>query len=444
MSDRRSQANAQAGHGAGGLDLSRVFAQSIDWQYKAFPVVDPPVSIGSVEKQGWNALAPPFLTPVMVLKDTALQHNIDLMAAYCSARRVSLAPHAKTLLSPQIADRQLAAGAWGLTVATAQQARVLRSVGAQRILLANQLIDAGSISWLARELNHYPDLEIYCLVDSAQGATILDRYLTATGLRGHLPVLIELGIPGGRCGCRSPADGRHLAQTVSRLENLRLVGVETYENMFPQEGAEQITRHVDEVLDRLRELATGLDAEHLFHKASEILISAGGSLWFDRVAAKLTGSWSLSRPVRTVVRAGAYVTHATAQYQKLSPLDGRSASPRRLMQALELWAAIVSRPEPDLAVLNFGKRDAAYDWGYPTPFRARMKDGLSDLPPGAYEILSLNDQHARMRLPADSPINVGDLVGSYISHPCTSFDNWRLVPLVDDRYKVIGAVRSFL
>ena len=443
MPPSREAAARPAGTG-GGLQLDAILVQPIDWQYKAFPVADHPVLIGDAGRQGWNALRPPFSTPVMVLKDVALRHNINLMAGYCVARGISLAPHTKTPVAPQIADRQQAAGAWALTVASVHQARVLREVGAHRLFLANEVVDAASASWIARELHRDPSLELYCLVDSERGATLLDGYLAGAGFRGRLPVLIELGIPGARCGCRGVAEATTLASQVARLERLRIAGAEAYENLFPPGTAAQTTGMVDSLLNELRELVNVLDAKGLLAKAPEIIVSAGGSMWFDRVAATLTGPWALSRPVRTLIRAGSYVTHDAAQYEEFSPLAGRSSGPPRLEQALELWAAILSRPEPGLAILNFGKRDAAHDRGFPIPFAALTEHGLRYLQTGKYEVLSLNDQHARMRLPADSPLAVGDLVGSYISHPCTSFDNWRLLPLVTDQYDVIGAVRSYL
>ena len=438
------RAATRSGGARAGLHLDAILEQPIDCQYKAFPIVDPLVRIGAAGSQGWNALQPPFSTPVMVLKDGALQHNIDLMVDYCSAHAVSLAPHSKTPVSPQIADRQLAAGAWALTVADVHQARVLRGVGAQRLFLANEVVDAASASWIAREIDLDPGLDVYCLVDSVQGATLLDGYLARAGFHGRLPVLIELGIPSARCGCRSVTDALSLARAVARLERLRIAGAEAYENLFPPGPAEQTISLVDRLLGGLRELVTTLDAEGLFGDAHEVVVSAGGSMWFDRVAAKLTGSWHLSRPVRTLIRAGSYVTHDAAQYEQFSPLAHRAAGPPRLQQALELWASILSRPEPELAILNFGKRDAAHDRGFPIPFGARTGRGLNYLEPEEHTVLSLNDQHARMRLPASSSLAVGDLVGSYISHPCTSFDKWRLVPLVTDQYDVIGAVRSYL
>jgi len=426
------------------LDLSLVLAQPIDWQYKAFPMSGEPVQIGAAGDRGWNALQPPFSPPVMVLKDSALQHNIETMSEYGRAHSLSLAPHAKTPLSPQIAARQLAAGAWGLTVANVHQARVLRSVGVQRLFLANEVVDPVSASWLAGEINQDPDLETYCLVDSVQGARLLHEYLAGAGLGTPLAVLIEFGIAGGRCGCRSMDEAFQLADTVADLHRLRLVGVEGYENIFPPGPIDQTIQAVDQFFDCLRELATQLDTDGLLESTQEILVSGGGSMWFDRAVARLSEPWGLSRPVRTLIRAGSYVTHDAADYERFSPLDGRASGPPKLEQALELWASIISRPEPDLAILNFGKRDAAHDRGLPTPFMARTKQGNHRLQPEEHVIFALNDQHARLRLSSSSALAVGDLVGSYVSHPCTSFDKWRLVPLVNDHYDVLGAIRSYL
>jgi D-serine deaminase-like pyridoxal phosphate-dependent protein len=426
------------------LNLDDVLAQAIDWQFKSFPVSHEPVRVSTVGDQGWNALEPPFQLPIMVIKDQALGHNIKTMAEYARARSVSLAPHAKTPLSPQIAARQLAAGAWGLTVANVHQARVLRSVGAQRLLLANEVVDQSSAVWLAQEINKDPGLEMYCLVDSIQGARLLNHHLAGNHNDAPLRVLIELGMPEGRCGCRTVDEACELAAAVAGLQRLRLVGVEGYEGVFPVGSVREATTRVDRFFDELRKLANRLDSAGLFQDVHEILVTGGGSIWFDRAAARLTEPWDLTRPVRTVIRAGSYVTHDSAEYERLSPLDGRATGSHRLRQALELWAEVISRPEADLAVLNFGKRDAAHDRGFPIPFIARTSSGDYPLKRTDHEMVVLNDQHARMRLPTDSPLAVGDLVGSHVSHPCTSFDKWRLVPLVDDSYDVIGAIRSYL
>jgi D-serine dehydratase len=59
-------------------------------------------------------------------------------------------------------------------------------------------------------------------------------------------------------------------------------------------------------------------------------------------------------------------------------------------------------------------------------------------------VAALNDQHAHIRVKSTSALAVGDLVGMHVSHPCTSFDKFRLIPLVDDGYRLTGAIRSYL
>ncbi len=91
------------------------------------------------------------------------------------------------------------------------------------------MTDAASAAWLARELDQDPGLEMYCLVDSRPGAALLDGHLADAGFCGRLPVLVQLGIPGARCGCRSVAEAMDLAARVAQLPRLRIAGAEAYE-----------------------------------------------------------------------------------------------------------------------------------------------------------------------------------------------------------------------
>src|SRR6185436_2220805 len=101
--------------------------------------------------------------PVLVLRDSAVAHNLDVMARWCAARGVSLAPHGKTTMAPALIRRQLDAGAWGMTAASVPQLVVMRDAGARRVILANQLVGAPEIAWFERER---AGIEAYCLVDS--------------------------------------------------------------------------------------------------------------------------------------------------------------------------------------------------------------------------------------------------------------------------------------
>jgi D-serine deaminase-like pyridoxal phosphate-dependent protein len=101
-----------------------------------------------------------------------------------------------------------------------------------------------------------------------------------------------------------------------------------------------------------------------------------------------------------------------------------------------------SRPEPDLAIVGFGKRDVSYDMGLPRPLTVRGRDGVVRAAAGM-EVFRLNDQHAYLRVPPGDGLAVGDLVGSGLAHPCTVFDKWRSIPVVDDDYRVVSAIRTY-
>jgi len=417
------------------LDLDRALDEVIDWRYKSFPP-GPPVNVRSVREKRWNALGGDFLLPVMLLKESALRHNIDEMAALCARTGFSLAPHAKTSMAPQLVQRQLAAGAWAITAATTWQARLWRELGADRIVLANELVEPASIAWLAAEMQRDREFDFYCLVDSVAAVNALDR---APGFK----VLLELGFTGGRTGCRSEEQALEVAAAIKSSSHVTLAGVEAFEGIVHAESLEASLQLVDALLSRIRSLASELDSRGHFAKADEIVMSAGGSAFFDRVIAGLGGPWQLSRPVRPVLRSGCYLTHDAAHYQEVTPFGSRLAGTDPLAEAFEVWGVVLSTPEPGLALLGFGKRDVPYDLGLPVPrYVKRGREAPREFAHPA-TIFNTNDQHAYLRLDGAEDVRVGDLVGCGISHPCTAFDKWRLIPLVDDEYRVIDAIMTF-
>lgn len=428
--------------GTRALDLGPILEEPVDWRYKAFPP-GPRIPLRAVGEQGWNALGGDFMRPVLVLKDSALRHNLDEMGAYCQANGVSLAPHVKTHMSPQLFQMQLDAGAWGLTVANVSQARVWRAFGAERIVLANELVERGSIRWVAEELKGDRDFELFCLVDSAAGVTVLEEALEESGPGRRLKVLVEVGFPGGRTGSRTAEGARQVAAAVAGSRNLVLAGVESFEGIIEQGAPAATLEAVDRFLSGMRAVAVELDAAGFFSHTEEVMVSAGGSSFLDRVVSGLTEPWQLSRPVRLVLRSGCYLTHDALHYAHTSPFGSRLSGTGPLRDALEVWGAVLSQPEPDLALIGFGKRDVSYDLGLPVPRVVKRGEVAVRPLSGQASIFALNDQHAYMRLTAEEDLRVGDLVGCGISHPCTTFDKWRLIPVVDDEYRVIDAVLTY-
>lgn len=420
--------------------LEGLLEEAIDWRYKGFSE-EPAAKIGDIGEKGWRLFGGDILLPIMVLKEATLEHNIRLMAEFCAEHGVFLAPHGKTTMAPQIIERQLAAGAWGITTATVSQARVFRRFGARRVLLANELVDRAGLRWVAQELAEDDEFSFFCLVDSERGVEVMDRALADLAAERTVPVLVELGEHGMRAGTRSDETALKVAEAVNRSGHLRLAGVEAFEGVISGSSMEARRKEVERFLDRVRGFTRDLDARGAFDGTEEILMTGGGSVFFDQVTG-LTDVGPLSRPLRVVLRSGCYVTHDHGVYDRGSPFGSASGAVSTFLPALEVWGDVLSTPEPGLAIVGVGKRDAPFDSGLPIPLRVwRRRSGRLE-PATGLEITTLNDQHAYVRC-ENTSVEVGDVLGCGISHPCTAFDKWPLIPLVDDDYRVVGAVKTF-
>ena len=409
----------------------------LDWRHKGLPPLRDGVRLGDLGAAGWHALDGDLPMPAMLLHRGRLERNVAEMAAFCREHGVLLAPHAKTSMAPQVIARQVAAGCWALTAATPAQLRVHRHFGVQRILYANQLLEPVVLEWLAAELAADPGFELLCLVDSVAGVQRMDGVLRATALPRPLRVLLEVGHAGGRAGCRSVEDALAVGAAVRDATHLELAGVETFEGLIRQPSLDATLAAIDALLATCDAVLAALRDAGLL--GAPALLTAGGSAWFDRVLAAVRGR----DDVVAVLRSGCYVTQDGGFYDEMSPLAGRADGPRRLENALEAWGLVQSRPEPGLAIASFGKRDVPMDLALPRAVkRHRAGRGVTALPEPA-EVVALSDQHAHVRVPPGLDLRVGDLLGAVISHPCTAFDKWRLLPEVDDDYRVLGGVLTF-
>ena len=416
----------------------------VDGCTKGFPQRAPPLRLGDVGSQGWNLPAGDLDTPVAVLKASALDANTAWMSEFLRRAGASLCPHGKTSMAPQLFHRQLAEGAWGITVATPQQARVAHQFGVKRLLLANQLVSEGAIASVQRLLDEDPALDFTCLVDSLEAVRRLE------GARGERPfqVLIEVGIPGGRTGARGEEPALDVARAAKASRRVQLRGVECFEGIVSASDGAVDQEKVEGWLDALAAVARRCADEDLF-ETDEVLLTAGGSAYFDLVAAALSRV-DLRRRTRVLLRSGCYAFHDVGHYARLvARLEARLPEtwriPGSLQPAMEIWGRVLSRPEPGLAFLDFGKRDVSHDIDLPSPMRWVRPGPAARARPvqDGWKIASLYDQHARLVIPACAELDVGDLVGCGISHPCTTFDKWELVLVVDDEYRVIDAVRTF-
>ena len=415
----------------------------LDSYYKSFPLAAAPVLASKVAERGWHLLADDLPYPLAVLRRPALEHNLRWMQDFARRKGVDLAPHGKTTMAPELFARQLEAGAWGLTFATVYQASVGVEAGARRIVIANQVVCDADLDGLATLLARHGDLRIWFLVDSLAQLALIEDWAARRHGKRRFDVLLEMGVPGQRTGCRTLEEALELARALARSEATRLGGIECYEGGVARCDSEHDAREVTALVRRVLEAAQACDARKLF-EGEEILLTAGGSAVFDLVVPLLRAQ-GLSRPVRGVLRSGCYVTHDHLNYARfLKNVERREGLDASLRPALEVWAMVQSVPEPGLALLTCGRRDVSYDLEMPVPIaHAERGARKAAAAPAGWSISALNDQHAYLRFdPAGEAPQVGDRVGLGISHPCTTFDKWRWLPLVEDDGAITGAVHT--
>ncbi len=387
----------------------------------------------------WNLLREDLSLPSAVLYEDRLRHNLEWMQRFANAYGIKLAPHGKTTMAPRLFEMQLNGGAWGITLATAQQTLVAYQHGVRRVLMANQLIGKENTAIISQLLDDSA-FEYYCLVDSAAQIDLLGAFYAERGQR--LNVLLELGVEGGRTGVR---DEKQLNAALAALDrwndSLALCGVEIYEGVLDDELL------IRAFLDRALAVTRKLAAAKRFRR-SPILLSGAGSAWYDVVAEMFTSA-ALGDAIEIVLRPGCYLTHDAGVYREaqMKVMQRNSIANQMqagLLPALQIWAYVQSIPEPEKAIVAMGKRDASFDAGLPIPAQQyRPSDAAPKAAPSHWRLTRMMDQHAFMKIEQKDGLRVGDMVAFDISHPCLTFDKWRALPVLDAQYRVIEVIRTF-
>ncbi|WP_122710433.1 amino acid deaminase [Pseudomonas viridiflava] len=377
--------------------------------------------------------------PALVVHQQALDHNIRWMQTFATNSGAELAPHGKTSMVPALFRRQIEEGAWGMTLATAVQTQAAYAHGVRRILMANQLVGQPNMALIA-ELLADSTFEFHCMVDHPDNVAALGAFFAERGLL--LNVMIEYGVPGGRCGCRTEAQVLELADAVLAQPSLALTGIEGYEGVI----------HGDHAISGIKAFAASLVrlAVELQDKGAFALdrpiVTASGSAWYDLIA-EAFDEQAVRERFLSVLRPGSYVVHDHGIYKdaQCCMLDRRAELSEALRPALEVWAHVQSMPEPGFAVIAMGKRDVAYDAGLPNPLR-RYKAGVlpaSGDDVSGCKVTAVMDQHAFMTVAPDCELKVGDIIAFGASHPCLTFDKWRSGCLVDDDLRVIEPFSTY-
>ncbi len=425
------------------LNLESIDSLLLEPGTKGLPAGVGPITIAEARKAGWR-LHRDLQMPAAILRRPALANNADWMRRFVGQMPgLVLCPHGKTTMAPQLMDRQLREGAWGMTCATIAHLRCYRRFGVQRVLFANQIVEQADAAWLAGELRDDPGFEIHIFVDSVDGVARLSDAAMQAGLERPISLLLEVGVAGGRTGVQSVTDGLAIAQYVDQAAGVELSGVATFEGVVQGKGDLGMEPHVEDLFARVGEIALSVAQQGFLRAAGPVILSAGGSRFFDLAAARLKAV-DLGRETLVILRSGCYISHDAHHYeaafrrmterQVLTPIAGA------LENALEIWASVQSRPEPERAYANLGKRDVSYDIDLPYVLAARRGD--NSLVGAEAHVLKLSDQHAHLSLPESSPLRFGDRLGFGISHPCTTFDKWRFLFEVDEDDMVVDIIAT--
>ena len=379
--------------------------------------------------------------PAAVIYQSRLDNNLRWMQDFAGHNGVALCPHGKTTMTPDFFRRQMDAGAWGLTLATVPQVAVAARAGISRVLMANQLVGTANMATISDLLDG--GLDYYCLVDSADNVRALNRFFRARGQ--SLKVLLEIGVAGGRCGCRTTQQVDEVLAALVEAPALQLAGVETYEGVIHGDNAEHRVR---QHLAGVRETCLRLQRQGRF-QTQTVLLSGAGSAWYDLVMeafAPVRGAGRAGQDILPVLRPGCYLIHDRGIYWEAQsrimarlPRDCRPGGD--LQSSLEVWAYVQSVPEPGVAILTLGKREVAFDAGLPRPV-LHYRPGTEAPRPLAEDwvVDHIMDHHSRLRVPEGADVRVGDIIALATSHPCLTFDKWRQLLVIDDHYNLLRRV----
>ena len=427
--DRLKQTGSGPAHDPGAIDVLN----------KGIALLEQPIAHDEIVGRGWNLLREDLTLPAAVLYEEALEHNLEWMRHFTDAYGARLAPHGKTTMAPRLFAMQLAAGAWGITLATAHQTQVACAHGVRRVLMANQLIGKQNMAIVAGLLRD-PEFEFYCLIDSAAQVDQLGSYFSQCGAR--LNVLLEVGVDGGRAGVRNGEQLQSILDGLSKWGHaIALCGVEVYEGVLDNEAA--IRAFLLHAVDVTKEIA----AKKCFQR-TPILLSGADSAWYD-VVAEVFSPRDFQEPVEVVLRPGCYLTHDVGAYRRAQDRILKSNPVARQMgaglkTALQVWAYVQSVPEADKAIVGLGRRDAAFDSGLPVPSLHFRPGSASPHPvPGNWIVTRMMDQHAYLEIDAGDDIRPGDMIAFDIAHPCLTFDKWRVLALVNGAFDVVDLIQTF-
>lgn len=349
--------------------------------------------VATIARGSSEIIAPDQLldTPRMVVDETIMQMNIDEMQAMANSFGVSLRPHIKTHKTPQIALRQIAAGAAGITCAKLGEAEVMVDAGINDVLIAFPTIGELKIKRLLALMER---ARIIVAVDSREAAAELSAAMTAA--ERALEVYIEVDTGQHRSGVPAGSPTVQFGLDVARLPGLRLIGVFSHEGHANTQGPDEIA-------------GVALAAGHALVETAAELRRQGVDLTAVSVGSTPAAALTPSVAGVTEMRPGTYVFKDTTAFRYGIYGPDRCAA--------RVVATVVSHAAPDRCIVDAGSKTLSLDQSY-----GHAGHGFIVGHPGAV-IHALSEEHGWVRIPEDDPgFAIGQRVEIIPNHICPSIN----------------------
>jgi D-serine dehydratase len=408
-----------------------------------------PASSAAVQTKHWRPAGGQMSLPLLTLELDAYEENKKAMLSICRDFRCQIAPHAKTPMSPVLAQDLVSSGAWGVSVADLRQAEVMLHHGLLKVLIANEIGGKSAVSRLTKLLRVYPDAEVFMFVDSLEVVSFLVDAWSCDATLPQLNLLVEVGC--GRGGLNSNMEVAPLVGAIAgcNSDRIRLAGIAAYEGTAIRSDEKELRANLDDLFERV---ALALKAaRQAVGQDTALILSVGGSSIFDYVITRCRPMVDDDANATLLLRSGAcfFSDHGPiqARLQAIAEREmlGKTASSRianSFRPALRIWAEVLSTNGPHDAICGFGLRDVAHDQGLPVPL-AVWRDARRLTALGNASIVSkLNDQHAFVHV-TELEVVVGDVIEFGVKHPCTTIDKHDVIFGLDEQGEVKVVLRTF-